>query len=91
MNRNLRLCMYKAIMFFLCVIFLLSIIPSTPAMAASNEVLPLPESGTYNVTVLARYSNGAGHASYISQYILGQGAYANPCRICIFDWKTSKN
>ena len=68
---------YLCIILTICLVFT-ALAVSKKETQAANIVLPLPGSGTYYVTVLSKYSGGSGHASYISQYVLGQGAYAYP-------------
>ena len=44
----------------------------------SNAVFPLPGNGPHRISVLSKYSWGAEHGSYISQYVLKKGANAYP-------------
>lgn len=61
------------------------------ASAKSNKtvVFPLPSSGKYQVSVLAKYSGGGTHESYISKYILKTGGGGDP--YCVMDIPVKKN
>lgn len=52
---------------------------TTVGSTTSNGIsFPLPTTKSYSVSVLSKYSSGSIHPSYVSQYILSQGAGGNP-------------
>lgn len=61
---------------------------SAAAETTGTAVFPLPSGGKYQVSVLAKYSWGATHESYISRYILKNGGDGDP--FCVMDIPVKK-
>lgn len=72
-----KLCKKIVVGILIAAMFAVGLNKST-AYAGTNVGFPLPKEGVYLVSVLAKYSSGSYHPSYIGEYIFRTGAGSMP-------------